>query len=138
MRKLLHKWHEFTDGNPGHRFQDAARRNSAHRADHTLLYRCLRPLIGLCLLLFGAFLCVVPGPGIPFLVLGLSILSGSSKTLARFLDWSELKLRKLFHSSRRWWRHSPQAGKVAALVIVCAITSGLCYGAYLLVFSRGS
>ena len=138
MRKLLHKWHEFTDGKPGRRFQDAARRNAANRANHGLVYRCIRPLVGLLLLLLGVFLCVVPGPGIPFLLLGLSILSGSSKTLSRFLDWSELKLRALLRSLKRWWRHSPQAGKVAGILVVCAIGSGLCYGAFFLVFLRRS
>ena len=138
MGKLLRSWHEFKEGRPGRRFQDAARRNAASRSKHGLLYRCVRPLLGILLLLIGVFLCVVPGPGIPFILLGLSILSGSSKTIARFLDWSELKLRALINWLKRWWHHSPQAGKVAAVLLVCAIATGLCYGAYFLVFVRGS
>jgi hypothetical protein len=39
----------------------------------------------------------VPGPGIPILAVGLALIAQESETTARWLDRTELRLR-------RWWK----------------------------------
>ena len=69
-------------------------------------------VIGATLLLFGTVLLVLPGPGLLFLFLGLTVL-------ATEFVWARLWLRRLKVSTRRagrqarkwrpWWRRPPAA-----------------------------
>jgi hypothetical protein len=43
------------------------------------------------------FFLAVPGPGIPILAVGLALIAQESATMARWLDRTELRLR-------RWWK----------------------------------
>jgi hypothetical protein len=43
------------------------------------------------------FFLVVPGPGLPILLVGLALLAQTSATVARALDRTEVKLR-------HWWK----------------------------------
>ena len=45
----------------------------------------------------GVFFLAVPGPGIPILLVGLALIAQESSTLARWLDRTEVRLR-------RWWK----------------------------------
>jgi hypothetical protein len=86
---------EIIHSQPGRRFQERYRRM---HADKTSLWkRCVFFCGGILLSLVGLFFMAVPGPGIPILVIGLALIAQESKSLARWLDRTELKLRA-------WWK----------------------------------
>jgi tellurite resistance protein TerC len=68
-------------------------------------------VVGGTVLLFGLLLVVLPGPGIPVVILALTLL-------ATEFVWARLWLRRLRVSTRRagrkararWWRRRPRAG----------------------------
>jgi hypothetical protein len=80
---------------PGRRFQERYRRKRLKKG--SVLKRGAIAVCGALLTLVGLFFLVVPGPGIPILVLGLALIAQESASAARFLDRAELRLR-------RWWR----------------------------------
>ena len=86
---------EITHGQPGRRFQERYRRMHAEKG--SAWKRCGLFCAGIVLTLVGVFFLAVPGPGIPILVVGLALIAQESVTLARWLDRTELRLR-------RWWK----------------------------------
>jgi hypothetical protein len=86
---------EITQSAPGRRFQERYRRM---RSDKTSAWkRCALFIAGIGLTLAGLFFMAVPGPGIPILALGLAFIAQESKTLARWLDRTEVRIRA-------WWK----------------------------------
>lgn len=90
----LRSWHRFAHATPGRRFRERYRHMQNNKG--SAWKRCALVCGGILLVLVGAFFCAVPGPGIPILAAGLALVAQESKTLARFLDKAELRLR-------RWW-----------------------------------
>ncbi|HZO03904.1 MAG TPA: PGPGW domain-containing protein [Burkholderiales bacterium] len=88
-------WDRFVHTAPGRRFQERYRRKSA--SERGKMTRCAVVLAGIALTLVGLFFLAVPGPGIPILAIGLALIAQESVVLARFLDRTELRLR-------RWWK----------------------------------
>lgn len=88
---------EITQSLPGRRFQDRYHRMRAQKG--RAWKRCALFIAGILLAALGVFFLVVPGPGIPILVVGLALIAQESVTLARLLDRAELKLRRLW---KRW------------------------------------
>ena len=86
---------EITQGLPGRRFQARYRRKHAQQG--SARKRCGFVGAGIVLTLVGVFFLAVPGPGIPILAVGLALIAQESVTVARWLDRTELRLR-------RWWK----------------------------------
>ena len=86
---------EIIHSQPGRRFQERYRR--MHSKKDGVWKRCAFFAAGIVLTLVGVFFLAVPGPGIPILVIGLALIAQESKTLARVLDRTEVRLR-------RWWK----------------------------------
>ena len=86
---------EIAHGQPGRRFQERYRR--MHDGKASAWKRCGLFCAGIVLTLVGIFFLAVPGPGIPILVIGLALVAQESVTLARWLDRTEVRLR-------RWWK----------------------------------
>jgi len=103
---LKRKWCELRNGRPGHRFQEGAKRSRRARACQSWAERFLPPMIGIILFAGGIILCFMPGPGIPLLILGAAMLAERSITIARLLDWLEVRLRRVINRGRTWWRHA--------------------------------
>lgn len=81
-------WHD----PPGHRFQ--GRYHARRNPDTPSLGRALRIVSGIVLIVVGTAFLVLPGPGIPPLILGAALIAGESLTVARWLDAVELRLRR--------------------------------------------
>jgi hypothetical protein len=75
--------------------------------------RFLRLLVALGSIVVGIVLTVIPGPAILFFLIAGSLLSTESLFVARWLDWSELKLRAGWSWSQRHWRKLSRGGKIA-------------------------
>lgn len=86
---------EITHSLPGRRFQERYRR--MHSKSTSTWKRCALFCAGVVLTLVGIFFLAVPGPGIPILVIGLALIAQESASLARWLDRTEVRLR-------RWWK----------------------------------
>jgi drug/metabolite transporter (DMT)-like permease len=56
---------------------------------------------GIVLALVGIFFMAVPGPGIPILAIGLALVAQESATMARLLDRTEIRLRRLWKRLRK-------------------------------------
>jgi len=96
----------------------------------------LQPIAGGVLLAAGLVFCVLPGPGLPLVVVGASLLAERSRTMARALDWLEVKLRKLVGWGIAWWQQAPGSAKNALVLVGTLVVAGAGYGAYHFLFGR--
>jgi hypothetical protein len=133
---LKRSWHEIKKGRPGCRFQARAEKRRRGRSDRSWFRRFAEPVVAIILLAVGLFFCLVPGPGLPFVILGAAMLSERSLTIARALDWTEVKVRKVISLSRVWWMRAPVRKKVGAVVVGLLALGGAGFGAYAATFGR--
>ncbi len=120
QRSLRHYWKSLKQGRPGHRFQ-------AHYAESQRQERgrgtCGRlALIAAAVVCFaiGVVLVFIPGPAFVFFFLGGGLLASESKFVARIMDWSEVKGRKLAHWGAATWRRLGPIARAGVLVAAAA------------------
>ncbi|HEY4249169.1 MAG TPA: hypothetical protein VGM64_20260 [Lacunisphaera sp.] len=133
---LKQQWQSLKRGKPGHRFRaryDAGSRVKKDASFGFKLIRLLRFVIALAAAAVGVVLVFIPGPAILFFLLAGSLLAAESLTIARFLDWIEVKLRDLFEWCQRQWRRMHPAGKIAITGLAATGATGCVYAAYRLV-----
>lgn len=68
-------------------------------------------------------------------VIGLAMVGGEFLAVARFLDWAEVRLRKLARLAKDVWTRSPTVVKVLIALVILICVAALGYGAYYLIFS---
>jgi hypothetical protein len=99
-RRFKQGYRELIEDEPGERFVNANERWRAHTQGHGMTIVIV--VVGFGLILAGGFLGFVPGaPGIVLAVLGLALIGTRFRRVAIWLDWSELKLRKLWRRCRK-------------------------------------
>jgi hypothetical protein len=76
---------------------------------------------------------VLPSPGTLTFFIGLGMIAGEFRPVARLLDWAEVRVRKWGRWVKDTWRSSA-AGKalVASVAAICVIA--VLYVAYLVLF----
>ena len=76
-------------------------------------------------LAIGAVLAVIPGPALPFFFLGGGLLATESRVVARFMDWAEVRLRKIIAWAKRRWHRMPLIGRIAVVMFAacCSATT---------------
>jgi uncharacterized protein (TIGR02611 family) len=131
--RLKQHWREFSESKPGHRFQERYRRRQQAGRGH-ILKRVFLIVLGTVLALGSLFLAPLPGPGFATVFLGLAILAGELLPAARFLDWAEVRLRKLACFVRHAWRSS-FLGKVSIVAIAALLAAAISYVIYRLFFA---
>ena len=124
-------WQQFKAGKPGHRFQD--RYHHRQEAQGHQMKSVLRIFLGAVLAVGSLFLAPLPGPGFATVLLGLAILAGELRPVARFLDWAEVRLRRFARFVRGVWRASV-VGKISVVLVSATCIAALLYVAYLLLF----
>lgn len=115
-----------------HRF--AARYQARQLKKKNGFVRALSVVGGIALLIAGAILMVIPGPGIPVLLVGGGLLAREFKWAATALDWLEERLTKVVRWLKRQWRQAPVPLRVVVVVFVAFVASASAYGAYRVVF----
>jgi hypothetical protein len=131
--KAKRSWQRFKSSKPGDRFQVRYyyRKHTGH--GRSSLSRVFNIVVGSALVIFSAFFGWAPGLGIVTLVIGLAMVGGEFLTVARFLDWGEVRLRKLAHFVAEVWRSST-IGKVAVVLVVFILVAALGYVIYSVFF----
>ncbi len=125
---LREHWLALKRGRPGHRFQDRYQRARKDPHSGGVAQRFVFLGLGLLLLGVGGVLVVIPGPAIPFLFLAGGLLATESRGIARFMDWSEVKLRKIVAWAKRRWKRLP---RWVQIILVCLGACGSAASAYL-------
>ncbi len=93
-------------------------------------------MIGILLIGVGVVLTFLPGPGVIFYFFGAGLLAGESRYLARALDWTEVRLRKLVRWMKRWWKQASVVGKLAVILVAACGAAGAGYLAYRFFFGK--
>ena len=121
-------WQRFKADPPGKRFQLQFKRR--HEVARTPLQKALVLGGGVLLTAVGILLFFLPGPGVLFVLLGAALIAQQSLTVARALDWSEIRVRKLLARSFGAWGHFSAALKIflVGLAVVGALAVG--FGAF--------
>ena len=92
-------WDRFVHSRPGRRFLGRYRRKRHARG--SAWKRSALVGTGIALAVVGIFFMAVPGPGIPILAVGLALVAQESAALARLLDRTEIRLRRLWKRLRK-------------------------------------
>ncbi len=128
--KLKRQWTALQRARPGRRFEE--RYEAAQRKENraSILARVVRFTIATAALAVGVVLVFIPGPAILFFAIAGALLASESRGVARFLDWSEVKIRAVLGWARRNWKKLPIAGKVAVAIVGAIGTAGAGYLSY--------
>lgn len=132
LERLRESWHQFKDLEPGSRFVEYARqrrRSGEHGARRVLTFAG-----GMALIIIGAVALVAPGPGMLMVALGAGLIARESITVARALDWLELRLRALKDRGVGIWKRAPVAARVFFVLIAAAAAAGAAWVAWTIMF----
>ena len=72
--------------------------------------------------------------GLGNLVIGLALVGGELLPVARFLDWSEVRPRRLARLARRVWAGATRVCRTLIVLVILVCAAALVYGALLLLF----
>jgi hypothetical protein len=133
LEGLKQRWREFRRGRPGHRFQERHERNREARSARSPLARFFKPFAAVVLLAAGIVFFLIPGPGLPLLLIGAALLADVSLRVARAMDWLELRIRALLSRLRRWWSGASAIAKSAVVISTLLLASGAAYGVFRIV-----
>jgi hypothetical protein len=127
-------WRRFRSSKPGNRFQDRYRRRqeSEHgwKDPRRLFYVVGGLLLALGSLAFG----VLPGPGMLTFFVGVGMIAGEFRPVARLLDWTEVRAREFGRWVGGIWRSSG-AGKLLVVSVAAICVGAVFFVAYLLLFA---
>jgi hypothetical protein len=121
--KAQRSWQLFKNTKPGDRFQ--VRYYRRQQSAPGRLSTIFNIVVGSFLVIFSAFFGWAPGPGLLTFFIGLALIGGEFLTIARFLDWSEVRFRKLAHLVGVVWRSST-IGK--SLIVLVALVLVVAFG----------
>ena len=133
VEQIRGHWREFRESKPGQRFEERYRRRRQGEQGH-IVWRIFLITLGAVIALGSLVLAPLPGPGWITVLIGLMILGGELLPVARFLDWLEIQLRKLWRLVQKVWRAS-FLGKVAVVMVAGSCIAAIIYVGYLLLFS---
>jgi len=132
LKEMKRDWQEFTESEPGSRFEDRYRRRQEQEQGHTAR-RIFLIVLGAIIAVGSLITAPLPGPGWATVFLGLMILAGELLPAARSLDWLEMRLRKLWQFIQYVWRSS-LLGKVVVVLVAIVLAAAAFYTAYWLLF----
>jgi hypothetical protein len=115
---MRERWQEFNEGKPGKRFQQIHQRRGRRQGKTSVWRKWGYIALASVLIFAGLFFLAVPGPGLLILAPGLALLAAESLTVAKFLDWAELKTRPLYLWAKARWK---KAGRKTRLLILLAM-----------------
>jgi hypothetical protein len=127
-------WRRFKASKPGHRFQDRYRRRQESEQGWRDPIRLFYVVGGLIIAVGSLLLGLLPGPGTLTFFLGLGMIAGEFRPVARLLDLAEVRVRKLGRWVKDTWKSST-GGKVLVVSVAAICVAVLFCVASLLLFS---
>lgn len=134
IEKMRDAWQSFKESEPGQRFKDRYRRRQQSKSGKFDLGLVASVLGGILIVLGGIVAVPGPGPGWLIVFLGLGLVAGEFRPIARFMDWAEVRLRRLARWAAGVWTSSPPAVKALIVVAILVSAAALGYSAYRLFF----
>ena len=130
IARLKRQWKTLQRARPGRRFEE--RYEAAQRKENRASFfaRVVRFTIATAALAVGVVLMFIPGPAVLFFAISGALLASESRGVARFLDWSEVKIRAVVRWATRFWKKLPVVGKVAIALVGAAGSVGAGYLGY--------
>ena len=101
LAELKDHWHAFKRLEPGKRFQTHYRQHRQSEAGKSPVRRVLHAVAGVVALAVGVILTFIPGPAILFFLIAGGLFATQSLSVARALDWTELRLRAALRAIRK-------------------------------------
>ncbi len=125
-------WRHFKKSKPGDRFQ--VRYYYRKQRGTGRLSRIFNIFLGSVLVIMSTLFGWAPGLGLGTLLIGLTLIAGELFPVARFLDWSEVRLRKLARLTGKVWAGATRVARTLIVLLVLVFVAALVYGAYSLLF----
>ena len=138
IEKIRESLQSFKESEPGHRFKDRYHRRQQSKSDRFDLGVVVCVLGGILIVRGGSGAVPGPGPGWLIVLLGLGLVAGEFRPIAHFMDWAEVRLRRLARWAAGVWTSSPPAVKALIILAILVCAAALGYGAYRLFFGLGS
>ena len=132
IARAKRSWRNFKKSKPGDRFQ--VRYYYRKQRGTGRLSRIFNVFLGSVLVIMSTLFGWAPGLGLVTLLIGLALIAGELFPVAKFLDWSEVKLRKLARLAGKIWAGVPLVGRTLIVLLVLVLVAALVYGAYSLLF----
>src|SRR5215207_3144765 len=133
IARTKESWRRFKGSEPGHRFQDRYRRRQEREHGWRDPSRLFYVVGGLVLAVGSLLLGVLPGPGMLTFFVGLGMIAGEFRSVARLLDWAEVWARVAAKRVGGIWRSSA-AGKILVVGVGALCSAAVLYVAYHLLF----
>jgi hypothetical protein len=130
--KAERSWLLFKNTKPGDRFQ--VRYYYRKQRGTGRLSRIFNIVLGSVLVIMSTLFGWAPGLGLVTLLIGLTLIAGEMFPVARFLDRSEVRLRKLARLAGKVWAGATTVGRTLIVLLVLVFVAALVYGAYSLLF----
>jgi hypothetical protein len=127
---LREHWLDLKRGRPGRRFQDRYEKTRRAEPHCGLAKRVATIAVALIAILMGLFFAVVPGPAIPFFFVGGALLATRSRTIARWMDRLELRVRDVVAWLKKQWRRLPLAGRIGSVVFLMGCSAMMAFLVY--------
>jgi uncharacterized protein (TIGR02611 family) len=134
LQHLKEDWRHLKHGEPGQRFKDRYYLSQRRNGGRFTFWRVFNLGVGSGIALGGLLMVIAPGPGWLAIFLGLGMLGGELLPVARFLDWIEVRLRKLVRWVSVAWNSTPGVGKALIVLAILTIVATSTYGAYHFLF----
>ncbi len=123
-------WQEFRRSRPGDRFQERYKRRQQTTRGPFDRKNLLYLGGGVAIIIVGALLAPIPGPGGIIGVVGLALIGSLFLPVARALDWGELRVRGIVRWARNVWQVLPLGMKVVIGLLAAIIMVMMGYIAY--------
>lgn len=130
---LKQRWRALRKDRPGQRFREYYRRRKEDRSSSLLKVLIMGG--GLVLTAVGLFMLPAPGPGLPILLVGATMVAGESYAVAAALDWMELWLRKLITRARTRWKRAGFAARTLLVAAALLLTASMGFALYWVIFA---
>jgi hypothetical protein len=122
MPTALHKkWHVLPAGPPGRRFRNRYYQHQKSLRGHGLGPMILRFVLALVAAVIGFILVFIPGPAIVFFLISGALLAADWLPVARLLDWSEVRARRLWKRGHAKWVTFSKPVQIA-LAVTCVVS----------------
>lgn len=117
-------------GNSGSRFREFYEFRQRQRRPGLSPARVVSIVLGLTLVVGGASIGWLPGPGGFIAIFGLALLAQEFRPMATALDWCEPKWWTAWQAMVRAWRRLSASTQVVLAMTVVLTSVSMCYAAY--------